>query len=70
MQPLADYLYSDKIYSKENTRKIAHTMFRSNRDGLLPVVARMLLVASWVFVLFVAAAATATAATAAEPETA
>ena len=55
-------LYSNKIYSKENTRKNVHTMFRSNMDGLLPVVARMLLLPSWVFILFVAAAA--------EPETA
>ena len=37
-------------------------MFRSNMDGLLPVVAGMLLLPSWVFILFVAAAA--------EPETA
>ena len=57
-------LYSNKIYSKENTRKNVHTMFRSNMDGLLPVVARMLLLPSWVFILFVAAAS------AAEPETA
>ena len=58
-------LYSNKIYSKENTRKNVHTMFRSNMDGLLPVVAGMLLLPSWVFILFVAAAAAA-----AEPETA
>ena len=46
-------------------------MFRSNRDGLLPVETRMLLVASRVFVLFVAAVAVAAVvAVAVEPKTA
>ena len=51
-----------KFIPKKTTRKSVHTMFRSNMDGLLPVVAGMLLLPSWVFILFVAAAA--------EPETA
>ena len=39
-------------------------MFRSNMDGLLPVVAGMLLLPSWVFILFVTAAVAAQAKTA------